>query len=92
MKIKIFETFIPAETEFFSGVLYVSRLYETSIHICPCGCGMRAVCQTGEGGWSLDESTVTLSPSILNRNCKAHYWIRNGEIVWAEPPPQRKVA
>jgi hypothetical protein len=30
-----------------------------------------------------DESpaTLTLSPSILDRGCGAHYWIRNGEVI-----------
>ena len=27
--------------------------------------------------------TLTLSPSILNRTCGAHFYIRNGEIVQA---------
>ena len=70
------------------GILYISKEYGTSIHLCPCGCGKQAVTPLEPGiqpRWKLTENgdLVTLSPSILNRfECKSHYWIRDNNIVW----------
>ena len=68
------------------GNLYLSRKYETAIHLCACGCGGESVTPTHQPtGWRLTEKDgkVTLHPSILNRFCKAHYWIRDNKVVWS---------
>ena len=67
------------------GVLHVSREYEVALHLCPRGCG-EVVTPLGAGEWTLTEDgdKPTLSPSISNaQTCKAHYWIRDGKVVWA---------
>jgi hypothetical protein len=66
------------------GVLYVSERYQLAIHRCPCGCGVEAVTPLGPDGWTLtrEPEGPTLAPSILNRGCKAHYFVRAGRVVW----------
>jgi hypothetical protein len=74
---------MPAVKE--SGILYVSYQYGLAIHLCACGCGTEAVTPLGEGEWSLDREvngTVSLRPSILQRSCRAHYYITRSEVVW----------
>jgi hypothetical protein len=71
------------------GILYVSDLYRVAIHLCPCGCGTDVVTPFWEAGpgpeWQIsgDETTVTLSPSILVRSpCQSHYFIRENRVEW----------
>lgn len=69
-------------------VLYVSHEFGATMHICPCGCSREISCEIKpfwSDGWRLTVSNdkPTLYPSIANRICKAHYWIRDGEVVWA---------
>lgn len=70
-----------------SGVLYVSVAFRLAIHLCACGCGSKTVTPLGRGEWSLEETSPgpTLHPSIGNFQfpCRSHYWVRDGEIVWA---------
>ena len=73
--------FIPQRSEMEPDTLYVSREFETTIHLCPC-CQKEAVCPISNGGWTFDEATISLSPSILNKWCESHYWIKEGKIVW----------
>lgn len=68
------------------GVLYISRIYSTAIHLCACGCGQQVV--TPLSMWTLTENAlgeVTLHPSIGNWSfaCQSHYWITNSKIIWA---------
>lgn len=67
--------------------LYVSEKYGTAIHKCVCGCGEEVVTPLGPTDWSvaLNQRGVTLYPSIGNWSfaCQSHYFIRDGEIVWA---------
>ncbi len=80
---------VPAHKE--EGTLYISKKYEVAIHLCPCGCGNQAVTPLDEPkGWKLTEEhptpntvAVTLSPSLLNYGCGAHYFIRANKVVWA---------
>lgn len=70
------------------GVLYVSQEYGAAAHLCACGCGTKVRTPLGPTTWSLEETDrgPTLRPSIGNWQlpCKSHYWISQGEIVWAE--------
>jgi len=70
-----------------SGLLYVSLEYNTTAHLCCCGCGEEVIAPLSPAQWSLsyDGRTVSLSPSIGNWSlpCESHYWIRNGRIDWS---------
>lgn len=80
-----FVEFIPESLE--EDVLYVALEFGTVIHHCACGCGNQVVTPLSPTDWSLafDGETISLRPSIGNWNlpCRSHYWIRNGEFVWA---------
>ncbi len=73
---------VPSEKE--EGVLYVSDEFELCVHLCACGCGRQSVTPFFEGEWTLtrEDGRFTLSPSILNRTCGAHYFVRDNRIVW----------
>lgn len=66
------------------GKLYISNEYKIAVHLCCCGCGNESITPISEGGWNITESgnKVTLHPSILNRICKAHYFIESNEVRW----------
>lgn len=76
---------MPKELE--SGILYVSEEFSTAAHLCACGCGTKIRTPLGPTEWSFKETTEgpTLHPSIGNwqQPCKSHYWIRNGQVLWA---------
>ena len=56
--------------------------------ICPCGCGgyidlpVKSMCPEG-WDWDGNVDEPTLSPSILNRPCGWHGYLRKGEWVTA---------
>lgn len=81
-----FVEFMPDELE--QGVIYISLEYGSVIHLCACGCGEEVNTPLSPTGWKLtyNGKVVTLHPSIGNwsYDCRSHYWIQNGEIVWAE--------
>jgi len=66
---------IPKELE--QNKVYISIEYQTSVHLCLCGCGNLSVTPLNKGGWFLNavDNKITLTPSILNNNCpnKSHY-------------------
>lgn len=70
------------------NTLYVSLLYNTAVHKCACGCGEEVVTPISPKDWKLvyDGQSVSLLPSIGNWSyrCRSHYWIKSGQIVWAE--------
>jgi len=70
------------------GVLYVSEEFSTAAHLCACGCGSKIRTPFGPTEWTLEESNSgpTLKPSIGNwqQACRSHYWIFQGEIIWAD--------
>lgn len=61
--------------------IYISIQYHTSVHLCLCGCGNLAVTPLIKDGWFLSDvdNKITLTPSILNKNCpnKSHYILKN---------------
>ena len=76
---------VPAELE--EGVLYVCLDCDVVVHKCACGCGEKVVLPLSPEHWKLSyDGEVTLSPSIGNYqyDCKSHYFIRDGKIVWVE--------
>lgn len=80
-----FVEFMPEQLE--PDTLYISLPYQTAIHLCACGCGIKTVTPLGYDGWLLTyaNETVSLSPSIGNQQfpCRSHYWIRESRVVWA---------
>lgn len=82
-----FVDYIPNEME--PGILYLAPQWETAVHLCPCGCGNKAVTPLGSiDGWTLTQDgnageVVSLHPSLLNSfDCRSHYWIRRNQVVW----------
>lgn len=76
---------VPAELE--EGVLYVCLDCDVVVHKCACGCGEKVVLPLSPEHWKLSyDGEVTLSPSIGNYqyDCKSHYFIRDGKVVWVE--------
>ena len=69
------------------GVLYVSMEFRTTMHLCACGCGNTVVLPLRPTAWSVtyDGETVSMRPSVGNWSfpCQSHYWIREGNVVWA---------
>lgn len=55
--------------------IYISKEYQTAVHLCLCGCGNKAVTPTDNAGWKIIEENgkVTFTPSILNNNCPNRY-------------------
>lgn len=74
--------------ELSPGVLYVSEEFGAAAHLCACGCGSKIRTPLGETEWKLEEtdSGPTLRPSVGNwqQACQSHYWICQGEVVWAD--------
>lgn len=72
-------------TVFEQGVLYISEEFETSGHLCCCGCGEKVIAPLNPAKWRLRRAggTVSLSPSIGNWNyaCKSHYFITNNKVI-----------
>lgn len=75
--------------------LYISIFYATAAHKCACGCGSEIVTPISPTDWKLifDGQSVSLHPSIGNWSlpCRAHYFIKNGQIIWAESWSQTRV-
>src|SRR5262245_13321790 len=72
--------------ELAAGVLYVSEEFGAAAHLCPCGCGSKVRTPLGPTEWSLEETKTgpTLRPSVGNwqQQCRSHYLIDNGEVLW----------
>lgn len=89
-----FVELIPAELA--PGTLYISRKYNTAVHLCCCGCALEVVTPLNPAKWSLSEhgNTVSLFPSIGNWSfpCRSHYWIERGRVRWAYQMAREQVA
>lgn len=88
-----FVEYVPDEIE--DGMLYVSIPFATASHRCCCGCGQEVVTPLTPTDWSLvfDGETVSLTPSIGNWSfqCRSHYWIQKGRVIWARPWTDREI-
>lgn len=69
---------IPLLSKMDENKLYVSKEYMT--HKCLCGCGSMINLPITNGGWnfSIEHGLASVTPSILNSGCNAHYIITNG--------------
>ncbi len=68
------------------GILYISKEFETAIHLCACGCKKQVVTPLWGDGWTLTEKDgkVTLKPSMGNWKGEkhSHYYITDNQIEW----------
>lgn len=72
---------LPPKEKMEQGKIYISTKYQTSNHLCLCGCGAETVLPLREGGWTLTQrnAKITITPSILQMwECKSHYIITDG--------------
>jgi Family of unknown function (DUF6527) len=81
----LFVEFIPDDLD--PGVLYISERFQTTSHLCCCGCGREVVLPLSPAQWSLKHNggLVSIIPSVGNWTfpCRAHYWIASNQIEWA---------
>jgi Family of unknown function (DUF6527) len=86
--------FMPKELK--PGVLYVSDEFGIALHLCACGCGSKIRTPLGPTEWDVEETKggPSLYPSVGNwqQACQSHYWIRHGEIIWAEEWTPEQIA
>lgn len=69
------------------GVVYVSDEYELAALKCACGCGHPITLLLGDGHRVRESHGLAdISPSIgvWDAPCKSHFWVRNGQVLWAE--------
>src|SRR5580700_141176 len=82
--------------ELAPGVLYVSQDFDIAMHLCACGCGSKVKTPLGSTEWSVEETRggPSLRPSIGNwqQACQSHYWIKHGEVLWAEKWTAEEIA
>lgn len=74
---------VPVKWLMEEGKIYISKKYETAIHLCLCGCKEETVTPFGKDAWTLTESNgkITLWPSIGNYQfpCRSHYVITDNK-------------
>lgn len=82
--------------KFSPGVLYVSDEYSIAGHLCACGCGNEVMTPLGPAEWSFSQYNArpSLRPSIGNWQlpCRSHYFITDGQVLWAEHWSDERVA
>jgi hypothetical protein len=76
------------------GVVYVSEEYEVAALNCACGCGHKITLLLDDGHEIRDvEGMPNVWPSIgvWDAQCRSHFFIRNGEVLWAEHWSEEKI-
>jgi hypothetical protein len=66
---------------------HYSRRFEMAALSCACGCGHRVMLNLlDQHQLDLEEGLPTVSPSILvsDAPCLSHFFIRRGQVQWAE--------
>ena len=75
----VFVEFCPEKEFMLEGHIYISKKYNSAIHLCLCGCKNETVTPLTYHQWTLtvEGEKISLSPSIGNFNfpCKSHYII-----------------
>ena len=87
IKPEFVKKFIPEKEDMKPGILYISVEFRVAIQLCPCGCDRQSVTSlANDKGWGLtispDRKTVSLSPSISDPVCKAHFFVKANKIQW----------
>jgi hypothetical protein len=95
MKIELQKVhYMPKELK--PSILYVSDKFGIALHLCACGCGSKIRTPLGPIEWEVKETKggPSLYPSVGNwqQACQSHYWIRHGEIIWAEKWTPEQIA
>lgn len=84
--------YMPAKLE--PGIVYVADAFGAAAHQCACGCGTTV--RTPLDRWSITETKdgPSLYPSIGNwqEPCQSHYWIKHGEVRWADKWTSEEIA
>lgn len=78
----VYSKYCPPKSEMEQGIIYVSKEYNGSAHLCLCGCGKDCYLPLRQGEWSFTDNNgkATITPSIQQRfECKSHYIITNGK-------------
>jgi hypothetical protein len=58
--------------------------------MCPCGCKQQIALNLMEGHsprWKIDiqsPASFSVHPSVDATTCGAHFWLRNGMVIWAD--------
>lgn len=58
--------------------------------MCPCGCNQQIALNLMDGHtprWRVDIQSPTsfsVHPSVDATSCGAHFWLRNGGVIWAD--------
>ncbi|MBI1291200.1 hypothetical protein GC173_08135 [bacterium] len=77
---------LPARESMEVGVAYLPRDRSVMAFFCPCGCGREVFIPFEDHCtvWKLESvEPLTVSPSIqMTSECRAHYFIRGGRIIW----------
>lgn len=78
----VYMMYCPPKEEMIQGHIYISEEYQTSNHLCLCGCGEECPLPMRETGWehNIKDGKITIIPSIQQTfACKSHYIITNGK-------------
>lgn len=79
-----------------ANTLYVTTDGDVAGHLCACGCGREVITPLSPTDWSItfDRCGATLFPSIGNWAfpCRSHYFIRDGDVVWARNMSDKAIA
>jgi hypothetical protein len=79
-----------------ANILYVTADEDVAGHLCACGCGREVITPLSPTDWSItfDRRGATLFPSIGNWAfpCRSHYFIRDGDVVWARDMSDKAIA
>lgn len=83
-KVTVEPVFVELMPDFYEhGKIYISETYNTSKHLCLCGCGNMAIMPLGGGRWwtlvKERNGNVSFIGSVGNYQfpCKSHYIITN---------------
>ena len=78
------------------GILYVTTDGDVAGHLCACGCGREVITPLSPTDWSIEfyQHQASLNPSIGNWafSCRSHYFIADGEVVWANKMSNKVIA
>lgn len=64
--------------------------YKWIIFACPCGCGQQialSIMRSHLPRWTIEVRTngrFTLNPSVDSTTCGAHFWVREGTVIWCQ--------
>lgn len=78
--------FMPALADMQPGVFYRSKRFETTKHLCACGCGLDVTAPLwwpdGKAAWSVtQDDPLTVEGSFKHRvGCRSHYVIQRGIV------------